>query len=387
MKILLVSLCSCCFGVGLLAFYYSQKLKRQSESLRQLTLENALLKKTAELSKNQEQLMETFSLRLAASSQAMIREIKEETQNYFSEKSQTLESILTPMQTTLSSFKQNLANFESKHAEDRGELKTQILHLLEVEKKLEKETQTLTGILKHPGARGRWGEIQLERILELSGMLKYCDYETQMSDGTGAVRADLIIRLPQERCLVIDAKAPLPEAYLTNDSSPTDLIVRLKDHIKILKTKSYWEKFDKSPEFVILFLPGESLFNDAIRTAPELIDIAASSNVILSSPLTLLALLKTVAHMWKQENVQKQILEIGALGKELHQRMHTLFGHIHRTGKNLSSAVQSYNDMTSSLQRRVLPTLRKFEALEISSHQITVPAWVQTPTPPPFSDD
>ncbi|AAP05520.1 DNA recombination protein RmuC [Chlamydia caviae] len=369
-------------GLSLSSLYYRKRESSQMKLQRNLEHENELLKNSLDLSRRQEQLMEDFSNKLAVSSQSLIKEMKEETQSYFSEKSKTIESILTPVQATLTAFKQNLETFESKHAEDRGSLKEQITHLLAAEKKLEKETQALTDILKHPGSRGRWGEIQLERILELSGMLKYCDYETQVTDAQGSARADMIIRLPNERCLIIDSKAPFSETYFSqNTSNKSDLVGKIKDHIKTLKSKSYWEKFHSSPEFVILFLPGESIFNDALRIAPELIDVAATSNVILSGPLTLLALLKTVAHMWKQENLQKQIQEIGQLGKELHHRLHVVFNHFHKVGKNLNNAVQSYNDMSSSLQRRILPTLRKFEDLEVASsvHKIEDPSSIDNP--------
>ncbi|WP_348663029.1 DNA recombination protein RmuC [Chlamydia vaughanii] len=390
---LTLAFCGFCLGVCLSSLYYRKRESAHIEAKRKLEHDNELLRNSLELSRRQEQLMEEFSNKLSVSSQALIKEMKEETQSYFSEKSKTIESILTPVQSTLTAFKQNLETFETKHAEDRGTLKEQISHLLAAEKKLEKETQALTDILKHPGSRGRWGEIQLERILELSGMLKYCDYETQASDAQGSARADMIIRLPQERCLIIDSKAPFSETYFSNDNSDkSDLVGKIKEHIKTLKSKSYWEKFHYSPEFVILFLPGESIFNDALRIAPELIDIAATSNVILSGPLTLLALLKTVAHMWKQENLQKQIQEIGQLGKELHHRLHVVFNHFHKIGKNLNNAVQSYNDMSSSLQHRVLPTLRKFEDLEVSSslHKVEDPSPIHSPATsflPSYADE
>ncbi|BAE81006.1 DNA recombination protein [Chlamydia felis Fe/C-56] len=377
-----IALLSFGFGGYLASLYYRKRESSLFELRRNLEYENKLLKSSLDLSRRQEQLMEDFSNKLAVSSQSLIKEMKEETQSYFSEKSKTIESILTPVQATLTAFKQNLETFETKHAEDRGSLKEQITHLLAAEKKLEKETQALTDILKHPGSRGRWGEIQLERILELSGMLKYCDYETQATDAQGSARADMIIRLPHERCLIIDSKAPFSDTYFSQDASDkSDLVGKIKDHIKTLKSKSYWEKFHHSPEFVILFLPGESIFNDALRIAPELIDVAATSNVILSGPLTLLALLKTVAHTWKQENLQKQIQEIGKLGKELHHRLHVVFNHFHKIGKNLNNAVQSYNDMSSSLQHRILPTLRKFEDLELSSslHKIEDPIPIHNP--------
>lgn len=376
---------SLCLGLFLSSLYYRKREKRYQEEQRKLEHENLLLKSSLELSRQSEQLLEEFSNKFSVTCYSLLKEMKAETQVYFSEKSKTIESLLSPVHTTLLAFKQNLEAFETKHAEDRGALKEQITHLLSVEKKLEKETQALTNILKHPGARGRWGEIQLERILELSGMLKYCDYETQVNDPQGLARADTIIRLPQERCLVIDCKAPFSEAYFSEEQGDrSELVGKIKEHIKTLKSKSYWSKFHHSPEFVILFLPGESIFNDALRIAPELIDIAAASNIILSSPLTLLALLKTIAHTWKQENLQKQIQEIGQLGKMLHHRLHVVFNHFHKLGKSLNTAVQSYNDMSSSLQHRVLPTLRKFEDLAISSslNKIEDPSTIHNPTQP-----
>ncbi|WP_201456282.1 DNA recombination protein RmuC [Chlamydia sp. 17-3921] len=372
------------FGYFLASCSYNKKKNLYLAKIHKLEQENQILQATVNLNRQQEQLMEDFNNRLVVSSHNLIKNMKEEAQNYFGEKSKSIESILSPVQTTLTAFKQNLEKFEIQHAEDRGALKEQMVSLLAVEKKLEQETQALTNILKHPGSRGRWGEIQLERILELSGMLKYCDYDSQTTNSQASARADIIIRLPQERCLVIDAKAPFSETYFSLDENPnkTDLVDKLKEHIKNLKSKSYWNKFHYSPEYVILFLPGESLFHDAIRLAPELIDFGAASNVILSSPLTLLALLKTIAYMWKQENLQKQIQEIGLLGKELHHRLHVVFGHFHKIGKNLNQTIQSYNDMAASFQHRVLPTLRKFESLEVTSstHHIEDPILIQNTT-------
>ncbi|AKC30192.1 DNA recombination protein RmuC [Chlamydia trachomatis] len=363
---------------------FTKKLSRQYEIIRDLEHSKAILQMSLDTRRSQEQIMEEFSHKLTSVSQAFARDMKTESQEFFSEKTQAITSVLAPVHNTLSAFKQNLENFETKQAEDRGALKEQLSQLLTAEQKLERETQALTNILKHPGSRGRWGEIQLERILEISGMLKYCDYSTQTVDSSeSSSRADIVIRLPQNRSLVIDAKTPFSEEYLTdNHADPTDLVKKIKDHIKTLKTKSYWDKFEQSPEFVILFLPGESLFNDAIRCAPELMDYAGQSNVILSSPVTLMALLKTVTHVWKQENLQNQIREIGQLGKDLYQRMHKLFDHFHKVGKHLGQAVHSYNDMSSSLSARVLPILRTFDKLELSSSHNKIEALSQVSTLP-----
>nr|WP_238318213.1 DNA recombination protein RmuC [Chlamydia ibidis] len=333
--------------------------------------DNELLRQSLELSRGQEQLIEDFSNRLAVSSQALIKEMKEESQNFFSEKSQHIESILSPVQTTLTNFKRQLEIFETQNAEDRGTLKQQLTHLLSVEKQLEKETQTLTNILKNPGSRGRWGEIQLERILELSGMLKYCDYETQTSGDDSPARADVIVRLPKERCLIIDSKAPLSESYFSQSLDKNDLVKKLKEHIRSLKSKAYWEKYDNAPEFVILFIPGENIYKDAINLDPHLVDFASSSNVILSGPLTLLALLKTLAHIWQQENLGKQIQKISDLGKELHKRLQKVWEHMQKTGKHLHDAAKSYNSMLSSINSRVLPTIRKLETLDVSRDEIS----------------
>lgn len=372
-------------GFFLATLFYRKRARHYLKKQSKLEQENNFLKNSLERCRQSDQLLENLSNKFSVTCHSLVKEMKMESQMYFSEKSKTIESLLSPVQATLLAFKQNLETFETQHAEDRGTLKEQIAHLLSVEKKLEKETQALTNILKHPGTRGRWGEIQLERILELSGMLKYCDYEIQASDPQGLVRADMIVRLPQDRCVIIDAKAPFSETYFSEENADrSDLIKKIKEHIKTLKSKSYWNKFHYSPEFVILFLPGESIFNDALRIAPELIDIAASSNVILSSPLTLLALLKTIAHTWKQENLHKQIQEIGRLGKELHHRLYNVFNHFHKLGKHLNLTVQSYNDLSSSLQHRVLPTLRKFEDLEVSSslHKIEDPSTIHNPIQP-----
>ncbi|WP_213357492.1 DNA recombination protein RmuC [Chlamydiifrater phoenicopteri] len=342
--------------------------KEFEKILKQYELEKAFLSQSLESQEDRKQLIEAFSNKLSCSTQSLIKEIQKETKEYFSEKSKHFEDIVSPVNSILKEFKKNIDEYEKKQAEERGSLKEQISQLMEAEKQLEVQTSALKNILAHPAKRGRWGEVQLERILELSGMLKYCDYEMQVSSVSGQSRADAIIRLPKNRCLIIDSKAPLSESYLEQgEYDKDDMISRIKEHVKSLKTKAYWEKFSETPEFIILFLPGESLFNDTVRHAPELMDIGASSNVLIAGPSTLLALLKTVAHTWKQENLHQQIQEIGTLGKELYERLGVVFRHFNKLGNHLRAASQSYNDLSSSLQTRMLPTIKKFEKLDITS--------------------
>ncbi|WP_348664214.1 DNA recombination protein RmuC [Chlamydiifrater volucris] len=341
--------------------------KEFEKTLNQYKLEKNFLAQSLESQEDRKVLIETFSNKLACSTQSLIKEIQKETKEYFSERSKHFEDIISPVNSVLKEFKKNIDDYERKQAEERGSLKEQISQLMEAEKQLETQTSALRNILAHPAKRGRWGEVQLERILELSGMLKYCDYEMQVSSSSGQSRADAVIRLPQNRCLIIDSKAPLSESYLEQgEYDKDDMISRIKEHVRCLKAKAYWEKFSETPEFIILFLPGESLFNDTVKHAPELMDISASSNVLIAGPSTLLALLKTVAHTWKQENLHQQIQEIGSLGKELYERLGVVFRHFNKLGNNLRTASQSYNELASSLRTRMLPTIKKFEKLDVA---------------------
>ena len=278
---------------------------------------------------------------------------------------------------TLSKLEGQLRILENERKTDHGAMKHQLKSLIESELQLKSETSKLSRALRSPAGRGRWGEIQLKRVVELAGMIEHCDFIEQGFDITDGVRRrpDVIIKLPGERQVIIDAKVPL-EAYLEGVDQ-TDETLRLekfkqharqlKEHITTLGKKNYWEHFKPTPEFVVLFLPSETIFAAALETDPTLMESAALQGVILATPMTLIALLKAVAYGWKQESLSRYAERVSELGQELYKRVSDLTGHWGHLGKALDHAVTAFNQATGSLERNVLSSARKFNDLGAAS--------------------
>ncbi len=281
--------------------------------------------------------------------------------------------LVRPVETSLKQVDEKLRAMEKEREGAYRELKSQVVTMGQASERLRTETATLSQALRAPHTRGRWGEIHLKRVVELSGMQAHCDFVEQTTIGTesGVLRPDLIVNLPGGKRLVVDAKVPLTsylEAQETTDDALRDRKLgeharQVKDRITSLGQKSYWDQFDDSPEFVVLFIPGESFFSAAVQRDPELLEYGFGRGVVPASPTNLVALLKTVHYAWQQEKVAKNAEEIRDLGAELHDRLATVAGYFKELGASLDGTMKSYNQAMASLNSRVLVSARKMKEL------------------------
>ena len=289
-----------------------------------------------------------------------------------------LGALLQPVKETLKRYEENLQRVENDRVGSYGELKAAVAQLALGNENVRKETQRLANVMRSsPKARGRWGEEQLRTILESSGLAENVDFqlESAVSDGERQLRPDCVINLPGGRCIVVDVKCPLVHFEQAFDEEDEGVRAGLlAQHASAMKTyandlgrKGYWRQFDLSPDFVIMFIPGEHFLSAAAERAPDLIETAYRQGVIIASTINMLALAKVMAGMWRQEALAAQAKEVAEVGKELYRRLSTMGAHVAKLGRNLNLATGAYNDFVGSLESQVLTQAKRFEALKVET--------------------
>ncbi len=299
---------------------------------------------------------------------------------------QAVDSLVKPIHEALEKLGQQTQEIERQRAGAYASLTEQVKSLMTAQEGLKQETGRLVRALHRPEVRGRWGEVQLRRVVEMAGMQAHCDFfEQESAESEGRrQRPDMLVKLPGGKSVVLDSKAPIAAFLEAAESESDEARLRhikqfarhVKEHIQALGAKSYWDQFQPSPEFVVLFLPGEAFFSAALQEDPQLIEYANEHKVILATPTTLLALLKAVYFGWRQENLAENARRISELGRELYERLGVMANHWSSVGKNLMQATEAYNKATASLESRVLVSARRFQELQAASEtrEIAAPA-------------
>jgi DNA recombination protein RmuC len=309
-------------------------------------------------------------VQLTELAKAQLRTAQVEGKGDLEKRANAVEQMVAPLREQLGRVDAQLTALNKERHESRGRLESQLRSMTETQDKLRTETGALVTALRKPNARGQWGQMQLRKVVELAGMVRHCDFTEQSSfDGDErTLRPDMVINMPGGKHVVVDSKAPLQgilDAYEARDEEERLGYLQaharlLRKHVKQLADKAYWTGLDSTPEFVVLFLPGEHLYSAALEADPELMDDAMARHVLIATPTTLLALLHSVAYGWQQEKVAESAMAISELGRELHGRLVKLSSLIGTLGKRLNSTVEAFNDTVGSYETRVLPGARRF---------------------------
>ena len=338
-------------------------------------LENAFKSLSAEaLRSNNQQFLDL--------ARASLAEFQQGAKGDLEKRQQAIDALVGPVKASLDKVDEKILALERAREHAYGEIRQQFATMSESQNLLRTETAALVKALRQPHVRGRWGEIQLRRVVEMAGMMVHCDFvEQESADGEdGRLRPDLIVKLPGNRQIVVDSKAPIT-AYMEAHEATTDELRKAKiqlhaqlmrRHLDALAKKSYWDQFQPTPEVVVMFIPGEAFYSAALEADPQLLDNGFGQNVIIASPASLMALLKAASYGWRQESIADNAREISQLGQELHGRLGVMAEHLSRLGKNLAGATDSYNQAIGSFETRVLVSARKFKELGATSQDAEI---------------
>ena len=370
------------FALGYtIAFFY------RNQRLSVLQIELATLRAKAEaLGTSREELEKTFKALagdvLRSNNQSFLElasqnlgKFQLEARNELDKKEKAFAELVKPINETLKKTGEQIHQIEKERREAYGSISRYLTSMTETQTQLHLETRNLVQALRRPEIRGQWGEMTLKRLAELAGMVNYCDFYEQDSRDTenGRMRPDMLVRMPDKRELVVDAKTPL-DAYLSAAAAKTDEERRLflqqharkmRDRMRELSSKAYWTQYKNSPDFVVMFVPGEQFLSAALDEDPKLLEDAFTNKVVLTTPTSLIALLRAVAFGWRQQAVAENAEQIRELGEELYRRLATFNEHLNRIGRALGQSVEHYNKAVGSLERQVLPGARRFPEMGI----------------------
>lgn len=367
----------------------SSVLKATLESERQATND-----RIAEMEKARANLSETFgslsnkalkenSVEFLKLAQENLKQFQIQAQNNLNEKEKSFEGLVKPIKETLEKTEKQIREMEVERKQAHGSLTQHLNTMLEAHQALQGETRNLVNALRRPEVRGQWGELTLKRLAELAGMVEHCDFYEQEHTATeqGAMRPDMIVRMPGRREIVVDVKTPL-DAYIsaTETTDETQRAIHLQRHtknvrerVRELSSKGYWAQFKHSPDFVVLFIPGEQFLSAALDEDPKLLEFAMKQKVILATPTSLVALMRAIAYGWRQESLAKNADQIRDIGSELYHRLAVFTEHLGKIGKSLTTSVQTFNKAVGSMDSRILPSAKKFTELGITAEKAIEP--------------
>ncbi len=327
--------------------------------------------------------LEQNNAQFLALADARLMEARQAAQGDLDQRRQAIEQLLSPLADQLGRYEQGLRLLELERQRAYTGLSAQVKQLAESQERLQSETRNLVTALRSPATRGRWGEMQLRRVVEMAGMLEHCDFDEQVhTEGDeGRLRPDMVVHLPGTKRVVVDAKVPM-QAFLdatdavdepTRKAHLVSHARQLRAHVDALSKKSYWQQFDDTPEFVIAFIPGDPLLAAALEHDSSLLEHAVTNHVLLATPTTLIGLLRAVAYGWQQDALAENAREVQQIGRELYKRLATFGEHMAKTGRSLSGAVDAYNKAVGSLERNVMPQARRFQELGVGGSDKDVP--------------